>query len=835
MPTLRALIPDATINYIKNPALRYDTTDWNAQGSTISRVLTRARFGIASLKVVTTGSAVREGVYFRVSALSGISEPITVSAYVRGDGKVRIRLDNNVVGGTEFFSDAFQLTDDRWTRIWVTGFSTGGNDLRLFVETDEGTAKVRTFYVDGAQLERKSYPTTYCDGDQEGCRWNGVYHNSSSQRLSDTRAGGRWIELSGPEREAEDLYMTTAGGLGMAPLTNNTQTYAQAPGAYFSNSKVNVRPMTFLFHAKHKVEDGTCNPVTLEHLHNLRQMLIDIVKPDRTAGDEDIWFEYHDGTVPLYFQARYDGGLDGDWDVRNQFVNSFPLRLLAVNPIMYEDTQNAQELDFQETVTNNFTVARIDGQWNRLNFGMNDDVLALAIGPRGEIYAGGLFTTVNNNAAAIDPSRTARVAYWDGEKWVAIATSLSAAGTINAIAVAPNGYVYVGGSFTTINGVAANHVAYYNGSTWNAMGTGLNVGVCRTIAIAPNGYVYVGGDHTTAGGIVSTRIAMWDGTKWNRVGQYGGLNAAVFSISIDQDGTTLYAGGSFTDENGNPGSALTRVAKYNLSTGMFSAMSSGIDTLRVNEIKVSKSGIVYACGRFTTAGGVTVNNICYWDGSSWNAMGSGVTTGTVATTAEVLAMELYDNGDLLIGGYFDKSGTISIFGFALWNGSTWTPFDINSQAGFSASTYPYTIIINNETQDIFVGFNLAAASSVLVSGFTTITNPGSMEIQPDIYLKGPGTCFFIENQTTKKRMYLNLTMVSSEEVVINLRAGTIKSNTRGDVFFTLLPGSDFRNFVLSPGDNVIACFMTNDVGALMSIQVPVRHWSVDATQRGDIL
>src|SRR5574342_954277 len=189
MVRFSALIPEATVNYVTNPSLRYDTTGWNASGSTLTRVLTRARFGIASLQVVTAGSALREGAFFRVSVLTNVNEPITISAYVRGAGRVRIRLDNNVVGGTEFSSLPVQLSADRWQRLVVTGFSTGGNDLRLYVETDEAAAAARTFYIDGAQLERKAYVTSYCDGDQTDCRWSGLYHASTSSRPAGTRAG----------------------------------------------------------------------------------------------------------------------------------------------------------------------------------------------------------------------------------------------------------------------------------------------------------------------------------------------------------------------------------------------------------------------------------------------------------------------------------------------------------------------------------------------------------------------------------------------------------------------------------------------------------------------
>src|SRR5688500_3244845 len=99
MASLRILVPEGTTNYIKNPAARYDTTGWSQSGSTLTRSLDRARFGIASYKLVTNGSALNEGLYYRVSALAGIGDPVTVSAYVRGAGKVRIRVISS--GGTE--------------------------------------------------------------------------------------------------------------------------------------------------------------------------------------------------------------------------------------------------------------------------------------------------------------------------------------------------------------------------------------------------------------------------------------------------------------------------------------------------------------------------------------------------------------------------------------------------------------------------------------------------------------------------------------------------------------------------------------------------------------
>jgi hypothetical protein len=829
-----ALVPDATVNYVKNPAMRYDTTGWTSAGSTISRVLDFARFGIASLKVVTAGTALRQGAFYRVLALAGVSEPITVSAYVRGTGKVRIRLINNPTG-MEWASASIQLETDRWYRLSVSGFSTGSDDLRLYVETDDSVATARTFYVDGAQMERKSYPTTYCDGEQPGCRWNGTYHSSTSQRPSNTRAGGRWVQLAGKEREAQDLYMTVAGGLGAAPLHNNIQSFALSPGAFHQGVKVQPRPITLTFHAKHKVDSGSTGagdrdePVSLAYLHQLRQLLIDIVKPDRTGGSEEIWFEYDDGNTPLYFQARYEAGLEGEWDVRNQFVNSFPLRLLAVSPFMLEDSQEVAVLDFQEVIRPNRVVGRVNGQWNILNYGMSDIVYKMALGKNGEVYAVGSFVTANNNALATDPLRTVNgVAYWDGEKWNPLGTGMNVPATPCDIAVAPNGNVYVTGNFTTIGGVAANRIAFWNGSAWNAMGTGLNSSG-YTLKIAPNGDVYVGGAFTTAGGVTVNYIARWDGFQWRRLGQFGGMDAFVYSIDMTPDGSTLYVGGDFAGESNGSG-LLNFVGSYNTATGLFSPMGNGFNTT-VRVVRLAKSGIVYAGGNFTTSQNTlqAFSRVAMWTGSSWVAMSSGVSGGT----GIVWDIRIFNNEEVLIVGWFTTAGGKPARGMVLWNGSTFFNTDGQIDTTTTDALHSGLTLPNG---DFYVGgTTFVGTGNMKVSGFTTVTNPGTTEVRPIIYVLGPGTLRWIENQTTGKRIFLNLSVLTNEDVFFDFGRGDIYSTVRGSLLYALLPGSDFRSFSLLPGDNRIACFMVDDVNAQMQISFVPQHWSADATQHGEAL
>ncbi|MFA6198715.1 MAG: hypothetical protein WC734_06240 [Patescibacteria group bacterium] len=430
--SLKILVPEATVNFIENPALRYNTNGWNASGSVITRVLDYARFGIASLKVVTSGSVISEGAYYRVNYLSGTYDIVTISAYVRGAGFVRIRLTDSG-SGKEWSSNSAQLRDERWTRISVSGRIEGGNDVRLYVETYENTAKTRTFYVDGAQMEIKPYATSYCDGSRDGCRWDGI-DPGKSLREAYTREGGQWKNVIGIEQELENLYATMTTGFGMDEIVNNRQQNAWMPGGFLDNIKKNERLLSIIFHVKNRDFSRPCDrDLSLRRLHDLRQMLIDIIKPDGVGGNQPFWIEYQDGSIPVYAKVYYDGGLEGDWDIRNQWVMDFPLRLMATSPMFVEDNQQSAQFDFSDTKIFSGVAGRIDGAWNYLNGGIwnnyepaavpNDTVDGtvkdMHIGTRGEVYAVGRFKLLNYNGVLSPNVAADCAAYWDGYKWTA--------------------------------------------------------------------------------------------------------------------------------------------------------------------------------------------------------------------------------------------------------------------------------------------------------------------------------------------------------------------------------------------------------------------------------
>jgi hypothetical protein len=58
--------------------------------------------------------------------------------------------------------------------------------------------------------------------------------------------------------------------------------------------------------------------------------------------------------------------------------------------------------------------------------------------------------------------------------------------------------------------------------------------------------LYAGGYFTTAGGSAATNIAKWDGSSWSALGS--GMNSFVRALAVSS--SNLYAGGEFTMEGG---------------------------------------------------------------------------------------------------------------------------------------------------------------------------------------------------------------------------------------------------------------------------------------------
>lgn len=197
-------------------------------------------------------------------------------------------------------------------------------------------------------------------------------------------------------------------------------------------------------------------------------------------------------------------------------------------------------------------------------------------------------------------------------------------------------------------------------------------GNSSVFAVAVSGTdVYVGGDFDRAGDVAANNIAKWDSAahQWSALGS--GVNSRVLAIAANGD--DVYVGGNFTTAGGIN---VKYIAHWDDAAQTWSALGSGMGMTTVSAevaaIGIAGNGDVIAGGQFDAASGVAVRNIARWDGSAWHALGTGVYDTTPSdTTSEVLCIAV-TGSDVYVGGEFDYAGGHAAWNVARWNGSAWS-------------------------------------------------------------------------------------------------------------------------------------------------------------------
>jgi hypothetical protein len=293
----------------------------------------------------------------------------------------------------------------------------------------------------------------------------------------------------------------------------------------------------------------------------------------------------------------------------------------------------------------------------------------LAIAGRGnEVFVGGTFTGVGGYSVN-------NIARWDGANWSNMGLGFDS--SVGVLAASPNA-VYAGGSFTNVFDppyiVTVNHIAMWDGFNWYNLGSGFNLNSSVNAIAVSGGNVYVGGTFTNAGGITANRIAMWNGSSWSSLGtgSANGTSGTVLAIAVN--GSDVYVGGTFT----NAGGLVVRgIAKWDGAnwSGLGSG-ATGTSAAEVRALAFSNDGKLYCSGRFTNISGVAASSIARWDGTKWEALGSGF----FADSAIVRGVGLAIRGDDVYAvGTFAGAGLTESSGIARWNETVdfTPPFTLN--------------------------------------------------------------------------------------------------------------------------------------------------------------
>jgi hypothetical protein len=391
-------------------------------------------------------------------------------------------------------------------------------------------------------------------------------------------------------------------------------------------------------------------------------------------------------------------------------------------------------------------VARFNTQtntWSSLGTGssngVNNNVLSLAV-VGNEVVVGGGFTS----AGGVSANYVARFNTLTNT-WSRLGTGSSngVGDIVRALAVVGN-EVVVGGRFTEAGGVSANNVARFNTltNTWSSLGTGSSNGVSGgssfpavyALAVVGNEMV-VGGFFTSAGGVSANYVAHFNTqtNTWSSLGMFSsnGVNDRVFALAVV--GNEVVVGGFFTSAGGV---SANRVARFNTQTNTWSSLGTG------SQNGVSVGGVaalavvgneVFVGGEFTSAGGVSANNVARFNTqtNTWSSLGTGSSNGVSGIgLVYVYALAVVGN-EVVVGGEFTSAGGVSANNVARFNAqtNTWSSLGTGSSNGVSGgSSFPAVYALAVVGNEVFVGGFFTSAGGVSANGvarFNTQTNTWS--------------------------------------------------------------------------------------------------------------
>lgn len=130
-------------------------------------------------------------------------------------------------------------------------------------------------------------------------------------------------------------------------------------------------------------------------------------------------------------------------------------------------------------------------------------------------------------------------------------------------------------------------------------------GAVHAIAVGPD-RIYIGGSFTTVGGVARNRIAAIDRTSGELVASYNpGAGGVVYALAVS--GSTLYVGGGFASIGGQARSGIAQLDAAGAPTAFNPSANQVVSALAVS------GSTVFAGGRFTQIGGQPRNYIAQLD------------------------------------------------------------------------------------------------------------------------------------------------------------------------------------------------------------------------------
>lgn len=340
------------------------------------------------------------------------------------------------------------------------------------------------------------------------------------------------------------------------------------------------------------------------------------------------------------------------------------------------------------------------------------------------VYIGGLFRAVGGTPRH-------GLAELDAASGTPTAWNPGAGGNVRQITLS-GGTAYLAGSFDNASGATRNRIAAIDLKTGAATAWDPNAGTAFSHSVSclavDGSTVYAGGSFTAIGGQSRSNVAALDATTGLATAWNPGADSLVLEIA--PVGSTVYLAGRFANSGGQPRSKL---AEIDAVTGLATAWNPNATGGYAQALLV-KSDTLYAGGSFTAAGGLAGSRLVALDRAAgtafpWNPAVNGVVYDL-----------LLDQGKLYAGGGFSLAGgqsrdRLAAFDLATGGVEPWSP-----QFGQEcASDIVYSLAASDSA--IFAGGLFSSAGGAVrlgvagldrASGLATPWNPGDVQV--------PGGC-----------------------------------------------------------------------------------------------
>ena len=379
---------------------------------------------------------------------------------------------------------------------------------------------------------------------------------------------------------------------------------------------------------------------------------------------------------------------------------------------------------------------------------------SIGAAPLGGVWVGGLFTSYNgvarNRVALLNSAGALDTTFDPGA---------GANSNVLASVVQSDGKFVMGGEFTAYDGVARNFLARLNSGgaldpTFNP-GPGISSSdadpVIQSVVVQSDGKIVIGGEFDAYNGVARNRIARLnsDGSLDPTFDPGTGANQTIFSVVLQTDGKIVIVG-YFNTYNGV---ARNRIARLNSDGSLDTVFDPGTGASPyIRSVDIQTDGKIVIGGGFTAYNGVPRNNIARLHSNG--ALDTTFDPGTGPNGA-VYAVDEQSDGKIVIGGGFTTYSGVARNRIARLNstGALDTAFD----PGTGANNWVYTAVVQVNGK-IVVGGQFTTFNGIARNYLARLNSDGSLDTAFDPGAGSNGAIYAVIHQVDDLARQIQLTI-----------------------------------------------------------------------------